>query len=160
MLASALSYTNGRRLTRRCTRRGAVRWPGTKVACLLATCTASRPLHLAPCGATISRGSGPAAQPLASLGAARVSARSVGRTEIHMSKFSRFSSTFLVFVVLASCGRLTTEPQDLIVQPNCSNPAPLYGANGREYPDRVVDDYFVTIIGSDVRVEGPRLATK
>ena len=52
------------RPTRRCTRRGAVCWPGTKVAYLLGTHTASRPLHLAPSGATISRGSGRAALPL------------------------------------------------------------------------------------------------
>ena len=52
-----------------------MRWPGTEVACLLATCTASRPLHLAPSGATISRGTGRAALPLAREGAARVSGR-------------------------------------------------------------------------------------
>ncbi len=62
-------------LTRRCTRRGAVRWLGTEVAFLLATCTASRPLQFAPSGATISRGSGRAALALARLGAARVSGR-------------------------------------------------------------------------------------
>jgi hypothetical protein len=57
-----------------------VRWPGTEVAYSSTTCTASRPLHLAPSGATISRGSGRAALPLAREGAARVSARSVRRT--------------------------------------------------------------------------------
>jgi len=76
-------------LTRRCTRRGAVRWPGTKVACLLETWAASRPLHLAPCGATISRGSGRAALPLACEGAARVSARSVRRPEYVVDDMGR-----------------------------------------------------------------------
>ena len=70
-------------LTRRCTRRGAVRWPGTKVAYLLASFVASWPVQFAPASAIVSRGTGRAALPLASSGAARVSARSVGRTQHH-----------------------------------------------------------------------------
>jgi len=50
------------------------------VACLLASFAALRPLHLAPSGVTISRGSGRAARVLARLGAARVSAMSVRPT--------------------------------------------------------------------------------
>ena len=78
--ATERSVRNGG-LTRRCTRRGAVRWPGTKVAYLLVSSVASRPVQFAPASAIVSRGTGRAAQPLASLGAARVSARSVSQTE-------------------------------------------------------------------------------
>ena len=67
-------------LTRRCTRRGAVRWPGTEVACLRTSCTASRPVQFAPASAIVSRGTSRAALPLAREGAARVSARSVRPT--------------------------------------------------------------------------------
>jgi hypothetical protein len=51
------------------------------VACLYRNCTASRPLQFAPSGATISRGSGRAALPLARKGAVRVSATSVRPTQ-------------------------------------------------------------------------------
>lgn len=47
-----------------------MRWPGTEVVYFLATWAASRPLHLAPSGATIRRGSGRAARALTREGAA------------------------------------------------------------------------------------------
>ena len=74
------THTRARRPTRRCTRRDAVRWPGTKVAYLAVRAVASRPVQFAPASAIVSRGTVRAAQALAREGAARVSARSVGPT--------------------------------------------------------------------------------
>ena len=102
-----------RGLTRRCTRRGAVRWPGTEVACRSASFVASRPLHLAPSGATISRGSGRAALPLARLGAARVSARSV-RPTLFMAK-NEYPSKNRAILISALLSPLAVVPMTALV---------------------------------------------
>ena len=65
----SLAVVNGRP-TRRCTRRGAARWPGTEVAYFLASCMASRQLQFAPAEAIVGRGNCSAALPLAREGAA------------------------------------------------------------------------------------------
>src|SRR5581483_9376574 len=91
------AHPNNGCLTRRCTRRGAVRWPGTKVAYRLASAVASRPVQCAPASAIVSRGTGRAAQALARGGAARVSARSVRPTEPNASKFHHRSKGSRVY---------------------------------------------------------------
>ena len=68
----------------------------------------------------------------------------------------------VIFPIVARCGRLSpTEPESLVVEPACSNPAPLHGADHRAYPNRVVDEYLVLLQDRYTSaVEGNRLATK
>jgi len=65
-------------------------------------------------------------------------------------------------LTLAACGKTPTEPSgDLIVQPQCSNPASLFGAENRRYPDRYIDEYAVAFkFGTDANTEALRLARK
>src|SRR5581483_4693448 len=123
-------------------------WPGTKVAYHLASCVASRPLHLAPSGATISRGSGRAAQPLASVGAARVSARSVRPTEtvVRTTKLGLLSLALVALVVACFPVRrdllATQQPVDVEEIRVMAGNGILWQIRARESTARVKSAYY------------------
>jgi hypothetical protein len=76
-------------------------------------------------------------------------------------RMARFLMLAALIVATAACGEgLPTSPEELILIPACAAPAPLYAAESRRFPNRIVDDYLVTVRSPDnVSAEAARLAS-